>query len=109
MGSPEFLESLNFRVQSLLVSEVPSSQLNGVDDQCVIGPREVIGRHIDAFFVLDDEVECQGQLLELSESFVSGKIRASLQGFVVGEEDKLLSSQMVLKVVGSPDHGSHFQ
>ena len=61
------------------------------------------------FFVLDDEVKFQCQLLELSESLVGGEIRASLQWLVVGEEDKLLSSQVILKVIGGPDHGSHFQ
>ena len=40
---------------------------------------------------------------------LAGKVCAGLKRFMVSEEDELLSSEMILKVAGSPVHGPHFQ
>ena len=56
-GSSEFFVSLNLWIQSLLVSVIPGHQLNGVDNEGVIGSGEKVSRHIDALLVLNDEME----------------------------------------------------
>ena len=72
------------------------------------GPREEICRHTDAFLVLDDKIEFQGEQLQLRKGRALS-FRAGGQWYVVSEEDKLSAAKLFPEVASSPNHGSHLQ
>ena len=57
--SSEFFESLDIRIQSLLIGEIPGCKLDGVDGEGGVGPRNEVSWHVDTLLVLKDEVEVQ--------------------------------------------------
>ena len=63
-----------------------------------VGPRENVSWHVDAFLVLDDEVEVQGQLLYFCKRFAGWEICASLERLVISEEDKFLTVKHQIKL-----------
>ena len=65
----ERLERLDLKVQTLLVCQVTSGKLYGLNLKIQSGSREKISRHVDALLVLNDKVEFQGKLLKLCQGF----------------------------------------
>ena len=57
--SPEFDEGPDFWVLVLVVSHAGGGQVDGVNLKFESRPGEKVGRHVDAFLVLNDEIELQ--------------------------------------------------
>jgi hypothetical protein len=80
----------------LLLFHISGQQLDGVHcrDELLrfhraprLAARQKVGWHVDALFVLGNEVEFESQQLEVGESLAFGQCDL-LQGPMVGEEDK---------------------
>ena len=66
--------------------------MDGVDGKSGVGPREEVRWNVKAFFVLDDEIRVQCQLLEFRQSLVGWKVSARLKQLVISEENELMTS-----------------
>ena len=105
---PKFDEGSDLGVLVLAFSNAGGGQLNGVNLKFESGLGEEVSMYVDAFLVLNDKVKFQREQLQLGERLPLS-FRPGGQGFVIREEDKPSSSQLLTEIASCPYHGSHLQ